>query len=208
MLTTESLRDQFVNFTLSWILKLLEGAGGGLVTIAMLVVVWKYGADQRKWVHLGTVAGVLFTLFLSFATWYRPNENDAYYEKMALKDPIPSFSQHITDHAIIYWENNPTRSWFALGRSNYISRLQTAGIIFSRNTAIEAKRRTHIITELGMEDDIFETDNLYTVFAIFWWGAFVDITCLFYGFCKSFLYFIASFFMADFRELCTHNVGF
>lgn len=153
---TVSPFDHFVNFTLIWIRELLADGGSGVITVALFLAVWRYGPDHRKFVHLGAVAGVLFLLFLSIAIWYRPNKQENYYEQWALQDPIPSFSRHIPVNAVVYWENDARMTWFALGRANYASALQTAGIVFSRQTAIEGKRRMDRLAALGLEDSIFE----------------------------------------------------
>lgn len=152
---TASRFDHIVNFTLIWIRELLADAGSGVITVALLLAVWRYGPDHRKFVHLGAVAGVLFLLFLSIAIWYRPDKQEHYYEQRALQDPIPSFTRHIAADAVVYWEDNVKMTWFALGRANYASAPQTAGIVFSRQTAIEGKRRTDRLAALGLEDSIF-----------------------------------------------------
>ena len=160
LIQTASPLSQFVNFTLRWIRELLADGGSGVITVALFLAVWRYGPDLRKFVHLGAVAGVLFLLFLSIAIWYRPNKQEQYYyEQWALQDPIPSFTRHVPVDAVVYWENNANITWFALGRANYASTLQMAGVAFSRQTAIEGKRRMDRLAALGLGDSIFD-----------WWG--------------------------------------
>ncbi len=154
---TTNQSNQIVNFMLVYIREMLAGAGSGVIAVALLLAVWRYGPDARKFVHLSAVAGVFFVLFLSIAMWQWPNQLGAYDEQMALHDPIPTFSRRIPVDAVAYWENDATKSWFALGRSNYASRLQTAGIVFSRQTAIEGKRRMDRLAALGMEDSVFDS---------------------------------------------------
>jgi len=153
---TTSPLNRLLNFTFLWIRELLAGGGSGVITVALVVATWRYGPDRRKFIHLGTVAGVLFLLFLSIAIWYRPDERQRYYEQWALRDPIPSFTRHMPINAVVYWENDPRLTWFALGRANYASKAQTAGIVFSRQTAIEGKRRIDRLSALGLADGIFE----------------------------------------------------
>lgn len=150
---TASQHDYFMNFTLMWIGKLLVSGGSGVITVALFLAVWRYGPDHRKFVHLGVVASVLFLLFLSMAIWFRPNN---YYEQWPLHDPIPSFTRHIPVDAVVYWKDNVEMTWFTLGRANYASALQTAGVVFSRQTAIEGKRRMDRLAALGGEDSIFD----------------------------------------------------
>lgn len=151
---TSSL-DRFVSLLFNWIINLLENGGSGVISVALFLAVWRYGPDQRKYVHLGTVAGILLLLFLSVAIWFRPNKQ-YYYEQWVLQDPIPSFTRHIPVNAVVFWEDNATMTWLALGRANYASVLQTAGIVFSRQTAMEGKRRMDRLAALGAEDSIFD----------------------------------------------------
>lgn len=153
---TASPHDHFMNFTLVWIGKLMVAGGSGTITMALFLAVWRYGPDHRKFVHLGAVAGVLFLLFLSTVIWYRPNKQERYYEQWPLHDQIPSFTRHIPADAVVYWENNVKMTWFTLGRANYASMLQMGVIVFSRQTAIEGKRRMDRLAALGGEDSIFD----------------------------------------------------
>ena len=143
---TASPLENFVKFTLNWIKALLEGSRSGIIAVALFAAIWRYGPDQRIAVHLSALAGVLFVLFLSIAIWHRPNQ----------QDPIPTFTRHIPVGAVVYWENDPRMTWFALGRSNYTSKVQTAGILFSRQTAIEGKRRMDRLAALGLADSDFK----------------------------------------------------
>lgn len=152
---TASPHNHFLNFSLVWIGKLLVAGGSGVIAMAFFLAVWRYGPDHRKFVHLVTVAGVLVLLFLSIVIWYRPNKQERYYEQWPLHDPIPSFTRHIPGDAVVYWKDNVKMTWFTLGRANYASALQTgASIVFSRQTAIEGKRRMDRLAALGGEDSI------------------------------------------------------
>lgn len=148
--------DYYVDFMLVWIRNLLENSGSGVIAVVIFLAAWRFLPDQRKLVHLGAVSGIFFLLFLSIAIWYRPNEQDRYYDQWASHDSIPSFNRHIPVNAVAYWENNAKMTWFELGRANYASILQTAGVVFSRKTAIEGKRRMERLTALGMEDSVFD----------------------------------------------------
>ena len=146
----------WVIFTAAWISALLEGGGGGVVALALLLAVWRFAPDQRMPARLGAATGILLVLFLSVALWYRPSKQELNFEQWAFHDSLPSLTRHMPVDAVVYWENDATVTWFALGRANYASKLQTAGIVFSRQTAIEGKRRMDRLAALGQEDGILD----------------------------------------------------
>ena len=137
----------------------MNDGGSGIIGLGFFLLVWRYGTDRRIFVHLGIATGILILLLLSVALWYRPVKQESYYEQRALRDPIPSFTKHIPVDAVVYWEDDPKMTWFALGRANYASRLQTVGIVFSRKTAIEGKRRMDRLSALGVKDSIFSWEG-------------------------------------------------
>src|SRR5690606_14640976 len=48
----------------------------------------------------------------------------------------------------VLWPQQPVAAWYWLQRPNYLSLYQTAGIVFSRETAMEAYRRSAIAAPL------------------------------------------------------------
>jgi hypothetical protein len=54
--------------------------------------------------------------------------------------------------ANVFWPDGLERTWFWLGRAHYASRLQTAGSLFSRATAVEAARRQTRLRTLGLDE--------------------------------------------------------
>jgi hypothetical protein len=132
---------------------------GAIAAVAIFLLVLRHATDSRKLVHLATVAGVLFLLGFALAFWDRRDEQALYYEQAALHDPIPSFTRVIPANAVVYWEDDIKMAWLALGRANYASRSQASGRVFSRPTAIEAKRRMDRLAALGGMDGIFDYDT-------------------------------------------------
>jgi hypothetical protein len=43
--------------------------------------------------------------------------------------------------AEVFWPESPTSAWLLLDRPNYLSTIQTAGVVFSRDAALELRRR-------------------------------------------------------------------
>jgi len=150
----KTLGSPALEFWLAWLMLFLS-AGGGVIAVLIFLAVWRYGADHRKPVHLAAVAGVVFLLMLSLAFWDRQGDRSRFFAQQALRDPMPSFSRVIPASAVVYWEDDALMTWFGLGRANYASIIQTTGLIFNRQTAIEGKRRVDRLAALGVEDGIF-----------------------------------------------------
>jgi len=144
-----------VVITMGW----LVVTAGAIAAVAVFLLVWRHATDSRKCAHLATVAGVLFLLGLALAFWDLRDERVLYYEQAALHDPISSFTRGIPTNAVVYWEDDVKMAWLALGRANYASRPQGSGRVFSRQTAIEAKRRMDRLAALGVRDGIFDFDS-------------------------------------------------
>lgn len=54
--------------------------------------------------------------------------------------------------ATVYWPDNPTATWFWVERSNYVSHLQAAGVLFSQAAALEIRRRQMLVRQFGFRD--------------------------------------------------------
>ena len=68
---------------------------------------------------------------------------------------IPELARILEPDDLVYWSGGYTHLWFGLRRGNYASRDQAAGLVFSRQTAIEAKRRLGRLARLGVSDAQF-----------------------------------------------------
>lgn len=55
------------------------------------------------------------------------------------------FGVSLEPAAQVYWEGELLAPWLILGRPSFIDRHQTAGVLFSRNTAAEAMRRSDLL---------------------------------------------------------------
>lgn len=58
----------------------------------------------------------------------------------------------IPTNATVFWPGGLASTWFWLRRAHYASGHQTAGALFSRETALEARRRQQRLWGLGFED--------------------------------------------------------
>lgn len=148
----EGSLDHTAAATMVW----LVVTAGAIAAVAVFLLVWRHATDSRKLPHLATVAGVLFLLGFAMAFWDQRGERARYYEQAALHDPIPSFTRAIPANAVVYWEDDVKMAWLALSRANYASLPQSYGRVFSRQAAIEAKRRMDRLAALRVMDGIFD----------------------------------------------------
>jgi hypothetical protein len=78
--------------------------------------------------------------------------NDSHHAAMFVADPPRPFPGLIPRGATVYWQDHFELSWFLLRRGNYASSLQSVGLVFSRQTAMEAHRRLARLASFGSAD--------------------------------------------------------
>jgi hypothetical protein len=78
--------------------------------------------------------------------------NDSHHAAMFVADPPRPFAELVPRGATVYWQDHFELSWFLLRRGNYASSLQSVGLVFSRQTAMEAHRRLARLASFGSAD--------------------------------------------------------
>lgn len=68
---------------------------------------------------------------------------------------LASVMERIPPDATVFWDRGVQATWFALHRSHYMSPAQSAGIVFSRPTALETKRRADRLLAAGFVEGEF-----------------------------------------------------
>jgi hypothetical protein len=155
--TTDATTAIPFEFAITWSSLFLK-TGGAVLALVCFLLIWRYGSDRRKFVDLTATGAVLLLLVLSLLFWYRPDKWNRFYLQQISQDPIPAFSRLIPEKATVYWEEDLLMSWFALGRSNYASKHQLAGLAFNRQTAMEGIRRSNRLASLGLKESIITWD--------------------------------------------------
>jgi hypothetical protein len=84
---------------------------------------------------------VLMTVWAVFV-WDR---RDAESRGLAGDYQAETLIEHIPQGAQVYWEGNVKGAWYLLGRASYFALEQGAGVVFSRDLAIEYLRRSKTI---------------------------------------------------------------
>lgn len=78
-------------------------------------------------------------LGLAASGWYR--DRDSSQQLLFSQSPERPFAEAIPPTATVHWQNNFLYTWFLLRQGNYASMQQSVGVVFSRQTALEARRR-------------------------------------------------------------------
>ena len=124
-------------------------AADGLVPVLGFWLWYRIAVGHHGWLKKSAAAAALLLLALFAFRW----GDEA--EKLQWKRTAAEFSEfenRVPAGSIVYWADSPLHTWFALGRPNYVSRVQMAGIVFSRATALEAQRRAGRLAGLGVLD--------------------------------------------------------
>lgn len=105
------------------------------------------------------VAGVLLFFIVQ---WRQISYNGVAEEKLQERGNA-ELVRIIKPQHLTYWGDGHARLWLMLHRASYASSQQAAGIVFSRQTAIEAERRLARLERLGLADSSFKRDALPVV---------------------------------------------
>lgn len=123
---------------------------GGVIFPLLLWPVWRL-AHGGKTLRPAIFVAAWAMAFLAAGLWNQrsPAERDITSSLAREAEPLVDF---FPGNALVYWENNHRIPWFVLHRGNYASGPQTAGLLFSRQTALEARQRIGRLALLGMRD--------------------------------------------------------
>lgn len=107
------------------------------------------------WTSSAAVAGLLA---FAIATWHdlQPQWD---YDSPARQAAIAPIADLVPRGATVYWVEAPDKAWFWLGRANYLSFVQAAGSVFSRDTALEALRRAPYAKASSLHDSSHSWDG-------------------------------------------------
>lgn len=105
-------------------------------------------AKSVIWSSSGAIAGLLI---FAMMTW-NDQQAELYFDSSARQAAIAPIVALVPENATVYWVEAPDKAWFWLGRANYLSFVQTAGLVFSRETALEAMRRAPYVSASSLND--------------------------------------------------------
>lgn len=122
----------------------------GALTITLILVFWKYFV----WRAAAGILSALIVLTSGFSwTWVFRHNSSLVAPYAAVPEELREL---IRPGSLTYMEGWHTYLWFSLDRASYASTHQAAGVIFSRNTAIEAQRRLGLVSAIGSPDSRLE----------------------------------------------------
>jgi hypothetical protein len=127
-----------------WLRRAMSFVHDGTAPMAVVGLAWWLSRSTRGYVGL-TVLAALATAALAALvpqTWTRWTAREFPPQLAAHFAP---WRQIIPPGAEVFWAESPLATWLLLDRPSYLSELQTSGLVFSRNAAIELQRRAGIL---------------------------------------------------------------
>jgi len=122
----------------------------GWVFLLIPVVPGGWFVEGKKWQTAALVL-VLELLLLSAYIWDR-NKTEPLGACLGNGVCLSKIDDYLPKNAVIFWEDSLEIPWLGLRRPHYASFQQAAGLIFNRETALEARRRTGRLEKLGVLD--------------------------------------------------------
>jgi hypothetical protein len=132
---------------LLWLRGMRPWVSGGVVPASVILLVW-WLAVRRESTAAGATALALSTaLCIAFAplavtAWTRTVFSEQ------LRAEFSPWRREIPPLAQVLWIDSPLGPWYLLERSSYWTAAQTAGVVFSRDTAMELARREILLKSL------------------------------------------------------------
>jgi hypothetical protein len=130
-----------------WLRRAMSFAHDGSAPMAVIALAWWLANATRR--RLGQIllaavatAGCLALLPQTWSQWTKRE-----YSSQRLAQFAP-WRERIPPGADVFWPESPVATWLLLNRPNYLSVLQTSGMVFSRNTAVELERRALALTAI------------------------------------------------------------
>ena len=127
-----------------WVRRLISFTYDGCAPAALLcLVVWTMRRTRaRIFASICALAEIAVIVALAPFVWSAWSQQDFPPAQVA---SFTSWTNLIGPHEEVFWAESPLWTWVLLNRPNYISAAQTAGMIFSRVSALELQRRAIIL---------------------------------------------------------------
>ncbi len=136
----------------NWIHAFLGGSAS-IIIVSLFLLIWHiFKNNQVIWKPALALIISITAFFIVISAWDK-RKPGSFPPLLSNVKEFAEFRQIIPENSRVYWEdNNALNVWLLLNRSSYISEVQTAGIVFNRQTALEALRRNENIRPLSVRD--------------------------------------------------------
>lgn len=115
-----------------------------------------YKIPKKKYTTISTIVFLSIICALSITSWDRRT----FLQKTMENTYNPNaFNYKLKENSTVFWEDQIIPIWIMLRQASYFHDIQKAGILFNRNTAIEALQRTHILKEYTYQKGRCDTLN-------------------------------------------------
>jgi hypothetical protein len=127
-----------------WIRRAMSFSRDGTAPVAVITLAWWLARSRRGHpasIVLGVLAAVGCTALFS-QTWHSWTAREFPSKQVA---QFAAFRERIPPGSEVFWPESPLAVWMLLDRASYLSVLQTSGMVFSRQSALELSRRAHAL---------------------------------------------------------------
>jgi hypothetical protein len=113
--------------------------------IPLLAAWWilSKGSNWTRSVFVGVLAAALLASAVVY--WDQRDEIQHFVDTIASRPENRPFRTYVESGDTVYWQSYLPLAWFGLRTAHYVTLKQAAGIVFSRDTALETKRRLYQI---------------------------------------------------------------
>lgn len=133
--------------------------------VLVVIILWKVASEKsNKFLDLACFVMVGAVLVFLAVNWDHRTSKQRYAEVSSGNRTLRPFGEKIQEGKMVYWPESPEMVWFDLRTASYISSIQISGIVFNRQTAIEAWRRSWRIALAGLNlEEIGSTVDQKTI---------------------------------------------
>jgi hypothetical protein len=127
-----------------WIRRAMSFSHDGAAPAAIIALAWWLAVSRRfrpGLMVLAALAGAVCVALL-------PQTVGSWTAREFSAQRVAQFTglrRHIPERGEVFWPESPVAVWMLLGRPSYLSVIQTSGMVFSRGTALEMKRRAALL---------------------------------------------------------------
>ena len=127
-----------------WLRRAMSFAHDGTAPIALIALAWWLGrSDSRRpgLIVLAILATAACAVLvpLTWTSWTTPE----YPRELVAR--FAAWRRIIPPGAEVFWPESPVSAWLLLDRPSYLSAIQTSGLVFSRDAALEMQRRADVL---------------------------------------------------------------